>query len=404
MNRDIFIKRKKKAPIVPVLVLCAVVAGLIAAGYYAVGYFRETAVAVQQAGAASSMDEARALLEKGDPAGARAIAAPLAATGADSDALAFMAQVEREAGDLAQAEAYLRQFADGFPNHPDRPKALVQLGAILEGLGRDDDARGIYVGVKETAPPALRAPALAGLARLAHKQGNLEEAQALSRQAVDDAPWDSPEWNEAAEVLGQVNVALIFSTKQTADSEYYTVTAGDNLTDIGKKLNTTQGLLTRANGLSDDATLRVGDRLKYTHKDFRIVIERETRRLFLYDGGGLFKVYKAGLGREGKETALGAYRIGNKQKDPDWFKPGEGRIPYGDPRNELGTRWMPLVPEEADLPRDLGIHGTWADESIGEFSSSGCARMSNADVEELFDLVVRATPVDIVDRQQPTGA
>lgn len=386
------------------LVLCAVVGGVIYAGYYAAGYFRETAVTAQRAGAVSTLDEARGLLEKGDPAAARTIVAPLAEKGADPDALLLMARIEREAGDWVKAETFLRKFADGFASHPERPRALVQLGGALEALGRDDEARGVYVGVKETAPPALRAPALTGLARLAEKQGNLEEAQALSRQAVDEAPWDSAEWNEAADVLGRVNVALIFSTKQTADAEYYTVTAGDNLTDIGKKLNTTQGLLTRANGLADDATLRVGDRLKYTHKDFRIVIERETRRLFLYDGGGLFKVYKAGLGREGKETALGSYRIGNKQKDPDWFKPGEGRIPYGDPRNELGTRWMPLVPEVADLPRDLGIHGTWADDSIGEFSSSGCARMTNADVEELFDLVVRATPVEIVDRQQPAGA
>lgn len=87
--------------------------------------------------------------------------------------------------------------------------------------------------------------------------------------------------------------------------------------------------------------------------------------------------------------------------DPTWFKPNAGPIPPGDPRNELGSRWMPLVPEREELPTDLGIHGTIAPETIGEHSSSGCARMHNADVEELYDLVVRSTPVEIVETVDP---
>jgi lipoprotein-anchoring transpeptidase ErfK/SrfK len=105
-----------------------------------------------------------------------------------------------------------------------------------------------------------------------------------------------------------------------------------------------------------------------------------------------------GLGKEGHETALGSYKIGNKEKHPHWHKKGQEPIPPGDPRNELGTRWMPLVPLEKNLPEDLGIHGTIAPDTIGKHSSHGCARMHNEDVEELYDLVVRSTPVDIVER------
>jgi len=179
---------------------------------------------------------------------------------------------------------------------------------------------------------------------------------------------------------------------------------GDSLTKIGMKLNTTQGLLMRANGLEEDAVLNLGQRLKYTPKDFRIVIERATCQLFLLDKDGLFKSYRVGLGMKGHETTLGSYKIGDKQKDPTWYKPGGGPIPPGDPRNELGTRWMPLVPLEEGLPADLGIHGTADADTVGEYSSRGCARLIMPEVEELYDLVVRSTPVDIVDVFDPDAA
>ena len=99
----------------------------------------------------------------------------------------------------------------------------------------------------------------------------------------------------------------------------------------------------------------------------------------------------------GHETTLGSYKIGNQAKDPPWYKPGSAPTPPGDPNNGLGTRWMPLIPLQDGLPTDLGIHGTISPETIGKFSSHGCARMHREEVEELYDLVVRSTPVDIVE-------
>jgi len=62
---------------------------------------------------------------------------------------------------------------------------------------------------------------------------------------------------------------------------------------------------------------------------------------------------------------------------------------------------MPLVPVEQGLPTDLGIHGTIEPETIGQYCSSGCPRMLPADVEELYDLIVRSTPVEIVEKMPP---
>jgi lipoprotein-anchoring transpeptidase ErfK/SrfK len=64
---------------------------------------------------------------------------------------------------------------------------------------------------------------------------------------------------------------------------------------------------------------------------------------------------------------------------------------------------MPLIPEVEGLPTDLGIHGTIRPESVGHYSSMGCPRLQNPEVEELYDLVVRSTPVTVVDRWEPGG-
>ena len=207
-------------------------------------------------------------------------------------------------------------------------------------------------------PPGQQASGLAGLAQQAEREGDLEKARGLYREALEDASVGSDLWLESAEALGRLNIQLIFSPAETSESKIYEVKSGDNLLAIGVTLNTTQGLLMTANGIDDPARLRVGQRLKYTPKNFRIVIERSTCRLFLLDKNGLFKMYMTGLGMPGYETTLGSYTIGNKEKNPTWHKPGSEPIPPLDPENELGTRWMPLVPAEEGLPNDLGIHGT----------------------------------------------
>jgi lipoprotein-anchoring transpeptidase ErfK/SrfK len=269
---------------------------------------------------------------------------------------------------------------------------------MLEAAGNADEAVRIYQEVQNSAPPECRAPAITGLGRNAERNKNTFKARDLYRQALAEAPWDSEDWNEALDALGRLNVALIFSPQESPESKRYSVQKGDSITSIGNALNTTQGLLMRANGIDENTTLNLGQQLKYTPKEFRIVIERSRCRLFLLDKDGIFRRYPVGLGKSGHETTLGSYKIGNKEKNPVWHKPGAGAIPAGDPANELGTRWMPLVPDQEGLPRDLGIHGTIHPETVGQYSSNGCPRLFGEDVEELYDLVVRSTPVDIVER------
>ncbi|MBX3178087.1 MAG: L,D-transpeptidase family protein [Candidatus Hydrogenedentes bacterium] len=302
------------------------------------------------------------------------------------------------AGDWPLASELLKRALAAYPASPDYPAVLAQYGAALEKQERFEEARKQYEEVLRTAPQGMHAPALVGLGRLAEQGGDLAIARDYHRAAFADAEPESETWDEALEQMGRLNTELVFAQQETPESKYYTVEPGDTLTSIGIKLNTTQGLLTRANGLTDASTLHPGQRLKYTPKDFRVLVERDTRRLYLFDNQGPFKCYPAGLGKPGYETTLGKYTIGSKQKDPTWFRPDGPPVPPNDPENELGTRWMPMVPAEEGLPTDLGIHGTIAPETIGQYASRGCPRLLNESAEELYDLIVRSTPVEVVEK------
>jgi lipoprotein-anchoring transpeptidase ErfK/SrfK/predicted negative regulator of RcsB-dependent stress response len=348
-----------------------------------------------------NLEKARGLLAEGKTEDARVLLEPIAAEVKNDAvtpvALRLLAEIQEKNGNIPAALELLERAQTEFPNSAELPSVALSLARLLENSGQADRAAKIYEQVRADAPPEVRAPAITGLGREAERAGDLVKARDAYRQAVREATFNSPAWNDAVDQLGRLNVQLIFSAQETPESKVYVIEKGDNLTSIGIKLNTTLGLLMRANGIQETTSLQLGDRIKHTPKDFRILIERSTCRLFLLDKDGIFKRYSVGLGKEGNATTLGNYKIGNKEKDPIWHKRGEGAIPPGDPRNELGTRWMPLVPTEEGLPTDLGIHGTIKPETIGSYCSMGCARMHREDVEELYDLVVRSTPVQIVE-------
>jgi lipoprotein-anchoring transpeptidase ErfK/SrfK len=402
-----FATKKKREPSVTRIML--LIGALVVIAYFgAQWYTGRMAAGVDTAQATASFQEQtaeiQARMSAGEYAQARDLLQPLvSAPSAPLDIVLLQAQAEQELGNQQEALKLLERAVKDYTNDPQHPAAAARYAKLLEASGAAKEAIEIYKDINENAPPEHRAAAIVGLARDAQRAGDLEEARTLLHKALADAAWRSPAWEDAVDILGEVNVALIFAVGSTSDSKTYSVESGDNLTDIGIKLNTTLGLLMRANNIDDPGRLHLGQNLKYTPKDFRIVIERSTCQLFLMDNDGIFKRYQVGLGMPGYETTPGKYKIGNKQKDPTWHKPGAEAIPPNDPRNELGTRWMPLVPTEEGLPTDLGIHGTIAPETIGKFESHGCARLLKEDVEELYDLVVRSTPVEIVEIWQPTG-
>ncbi len=134
-----------------------------------------------------------------------------------------------------------------------------------------------------------------------------------------------------------------------------------------------------------------------------IVIDPQAHFLYLVEGGGRAIRYGVGVGRSGFEWS-GVATVHNKQEWPDWYPPKEmierqpeirrmmselqsGLGMHGGPRNPLGARALYLWQGNKDTL--FRIHGTVEPWTIGKSVSSGCIRMINQDVIDLY----QRTPV-----------
>ena len=119
-----------------------------------------------------------------------------------------------------------------------------------------------------------------------------------------------------------------------------------------------------------------------------VIIDTGHTALYYVLGDNRAIRYGVGVGREGF-TWAGVQTISRKAEWPDWHPPAEmiARQPYlprfmaGGPGNPLGARAMYLGSSQ------YRIHGTNDPTTIGKFVSSGCIRLTNEDVEDLFSRV-----------------
>jgi len=132
-----------------------------------------------------------------------------------------------------------------------------------------------------------------------------------------------------------------------------------------------------------------------------IIIQTSERHLYVVQGNGRAIRYGIGVGRDGFQWQ-GLLTISRKAEWPDWTPPPEmiARQPYlprfmaGGPGNPLGARALYLG---ATVYR---IHGTNRPDTIGTAVSSGCFRLVNADVTDLYDRIPVGTKVIV--RQKPS--
>ena len=137
------------------------------------------------------------------------------------------------------------------------------------------------------------------------------------------------------------------------------------------------------------------------HKPGTIVIDTQAKFLYLVEADGQARRYGVGVGKEGFGWT-GTETITNKREWPTWTPPAEMRarekakgkiLPVtmeGGPANPLGARALYLG---STLYR---IHGTNAPWTIGTNVSSGCIRMRNEDVTDLYERVKIGTKVVVI--------
>lgn len=128
---------------------------------------------------------------------------------------------------------------------------------------------------------------------------------------------------------------------------------------------------------------------------YRIVIQKSSNKLSLFDGEELVRTYPVATGRSRETTPEGSFRMVFKTTCPGWTNPETGRFIQGcTPENPLGDRWLGFNAHGTN-GRVYGIHGTNDPSSIGSHITLGCVRMYPADVRELYEKIPIGTPVVI---------
>ena len=136
-----------------------------------------------------------------------------------------------------------------------------------------------------------------------------------------------------------------------------------------------------------------------------IIIETSNTYLYLVLENNKAMRYGIGVGREGF-TWAGSERISKMAEWPDWHPPNEmvEREPYL-PRFMAGGDGNPLGARALYLGKSLyRIHGTNQPSTIGTFVSSGCIRLTNADIADLYGRVQVGSRVVVLSGAPPRAA
>ena len=146
----------------------------------------------------------------------------------------------------------------------------------------------------------------------------------------------------------------------------------------------------------DQSLLRQEVAWKGKEKPGTIVVKIDERRLYLVEAGGRALRYGIGVGRSEGANFRGSAVIGRKEKWPHWT-PTENMkeaIPLyrhfaggmnGGPDNPLGPRALYLYRDGKDT--FFRLHGTIEPDTIGQAVSSGCIRLFNQDIIDLYNRV-----------------
>ena len=132
-----------------------------------------------------------------------------------------------------------------------------------------------------------------------------------------------------------------------------------------------------------------------------ITVDTQNRYLYLSLGNGQAVRYGVGVGRAGFEWS-GTAQIGRKAEWPSWTPPAAmlkrrpdlPKFMEGGMDNPLGARAMYLFNGKKDTM--FRIHGTNEPDTIGQAVSSGCIRMMNDDVADLYNRVKIGTRVRVI--------
>lgn len=220
----------------------------------------------------------------------------------------------------------------------------------------------------------------------AHAYSSLIQLALRTPWPVDRSALDA--WRPA---LNRAQDGARLDPRGTWPSIEYEVQPGDTLIGIRSRLVGQRpelllctGLIERVNALGK--YIQPGQLLRVPTARPSVLVDLDARTLLYLHDDEVVRAWEVGVGKEGHETPVGTYTIGEKQVDPSWMPLGGPQLPYGHPENPLGSRWIAWFDGNGQKT-SYGIHGTSDPDGVGGRVSQGCVRMRNDEVEELFELL-----------------
>ncbi len=243
---------------------------------------------------------------------------------------------------------------------------------------------------RKSIAPAMPTPDISlpefQAARKLKAEGKLTEARDALTAFIQKYP-SGLHVGEAQDLLGDVNISILLSDYPSPKKEEYIVRSGDVLARIAQKMKSTPELIMRTNNLSG-TMLRIGQKLRISSPEFSILIQRNTKLLYLLDHQDFFKRYRL---LEEKLPGNPSPKISTRVAEIMAWKNGK-RVGIGSPNFLNSTRWIRLgvpgyvvysLPDDSHQILDIPP------------PEQGLA-MSASDVEELSSLVNTRTAVTIV--------
>jgi LysM repeat protein len=193
---------------------------------------------------------------------------------------------------------------------------------------------------------------------------------------------------EAKDLLGQVNIEMLFSDYRSPEKQEYVVRSGDVLARIAAKTKTTPELIMRTNNLTN-SMLRVGQHLLISRPDFSIFIQRKAQTIILLNHGQFFKRYNV---KTVKLSPKQPPRITTRVAEILAWKNGK-RVGFGTKEYVGSTRWIRLAQPGYFLYAEPDANHR---DAAGQPAPPGLGMVAS-DAEELSSLVNSKTAVTITD-------
>jgi LysM repeat protein len=263
---------------------------------------------------------------------------------------------------------------------------LVLVGLILGGsaffayelywkprkLDREDKAASATAEIPDYTLPVFQKAADL------ERSGDIEGARAAWGAFIRDYP-SSPKIAEAKAALGSLNTGQVFSPSSSPDKTSYSVAKGDTLVRIASKFKSNAELIFRVNNM-ETINLKIGQRLVIPQLEMSIVVDRKAGTVTLFNRGQFFKEYRTIALKTPGISASAQTKVADKIA-----LRGSNRVAFGDKNYSGSERWVMLgsaglvirsLPEGAEAPPPGII-------------------VAQPDIEEIFVLVSRGTPVTI---------